>query len=411
MESKDKIEQIVKEAFENYEEPVSRGMWDKISQELPQNAPGQSDPGSGASSSAGSSSAGNVITASKGLSAGIWGGAAIVAVTATTLYFVNSGDENEAVTEAQSARSEILIPANETSANSQDNTVNFEDAAASELVETPSAEVNGQQPSANDQNNNSGQPTSELDDEFTSNPGAGVPVAESEIQKQQPASGTAKSIGTSEFSNDSPSEKPQVIQTEDPAVANTETITGNDAPEQVNEPAAVRYELIASPAEGVAPMEVTLTLKAFSGEVTWDFGDGASGFGGPVISHQYEIPGTYTAWAKFTDETGVQHAEPVIVTVEADDFLKNFIPNVFTPNGDGTNDTFIIKSEQLTECEVTIYDRRGRQVARFLDPEIGWDGTLDGGSLAPEGTYFYVIIAKGKEGQAHNYKGTLKLIR
>lgn len=408
MESKDKIEKVIREAFENYEEPVSQGMWDKISQQLPQGSPSQGGHDGGASSSAGSSTTGNVITASKGLSAGIWGGAAIVAVTATTLYFVNSGDERSGHTTEQKAASEITIE--EPVTELQENTVHFEDVQATGISEESSENADNRQPS-------SGNPESkEVEKVMASNDRSSIIK---NTKDQTSINSTSKQgdpdpVRAGKNTGNGPgneADKPQESLSGKPAVTQSETDRSGDTPEEVTKPATVRYELFASPAEGVAPLEVTLTLKAYSGEVTWDFGDGASGFGGPSISHQYEIPGTYTAWAKFTDESGVQHAEPAIIKVEADDFLKNFIPNVFTPNGDGTNDVFTIRSEQLTECEVTIYDRRGRQVARFLDPEIGWDGTLEGGSLAPEGTYFYVIIAKGKEGQAHNYKGTLKLIR
>jgi gliding motility-associated-like protein len=408
LESKDNIEKIVKKAFENYEEPVSADLWDNISQQLPQNSSGQSDPGSGTSSAGNSTVTGNVITASKGLTAGLWGGAAIVAVTATTLYFVNSGDENGSVSQVQPAKTEASV--SETEVKPLENTIDFENAVQSDISIKQDSDVNAEQPGSVSKKNTN-QTTTVKDEQTTGGTASADPTAEPAVRKQDQASATAVKRNASDPGNRKSSETVKSVHTDDKFIGSSENATGNDLPEQVNEPATFRFELIATPTEGVAPLEVTLKLKTYSGEVTWDFGDGASGFGGPEISHQYEIPGTYTAWAKFTDESGYQHAEPVIIQVEADDFLKNFIPNVFTPNGDGTNDVFTIRSEQLTECEVTIFDRRGRQVARFLDPEIGWDGTFEGGTLAPEGTYFYVIIAKGKEGQAHNYKGTLKLIR
>jgi gliding motility-associated-like protein len=82
------------------------------------------------------------------------------------------------------------------------------------------------------------------------------------------------------------------------------------------------------------------------------------------------------------------------IIVEVDDFL--FIPNVFTPNGDGVNNTFIARGEGLRNIKVSIFDRWGRLMAsKNLDvPATGqvdlWDGTINGNPAA-EGVYFYSV--------------------
>lgn len=86
------------------------------------------------------------------------------------------------------------------------------------------------------------------------------------------------------------------------------------------------------------------------------------------------------------------------------------IPKVFTPNGDGFNDEFRVAYTSLTEFSGTIVNRWGRVVFKWTNPQIGWDGRI-GGKEAPEGTYFYVINARGADGKAYQRKGHINLLR
>ena len=71
------------------------------------------------------------------------------------------------------------------------------------------------------------------------------------------------------------------------------------------------------------------------------------------------------------------------------------IPNVFSPNGDGTNDYFEVDTDGTTEYEFTVFNRSGTRIYHSLSPRIFWDGnSLDGKELK-EGIYYYVIEEKG----------------
>ena len=68
-----------------------------------------------------------------------------------------------------------------------------------------------------------------------------------------------------------------------------------------------------------------------------------------------------------------------------------FIPNTFTPNGDGINDTWNIKYlNAYSACSVSVFTRWGKNVYTSTGYGIPWDGTLSGKPL-PTGTYYYVI--------------------
>jgi gliding motility-associated-like protein len=72
-------------------------------------------------------------------------------------------------------------------------------------------------------------------------------------------------------------------------------------------------------------------------------------------------------------------------------FDKIVIPNAFTPNGDGINDTWFIEPLDLFDQSVTeVYSRYGQVVYRTIGYSNPWDGTNNGKALPP-GTYYYVI--------------------
>lgn len=70
---------------------------------------------------------------------------------------------------------------------------------------------------------------------------------------------------------------------------------------------------------------------------------------------------------------------------------EQFIPNVFTPNGDGVNEYFQPQfREGISGLQVNIYDRWGKLVFQTNDPSAYWDGTFKGKQV-PEGVYFWRI--------------------
>jgi gliding motility-associated-like protein/uncharacterized repeat protein (TIGR01451 family) len=83
------------------------------------------------------------------------------------------------------------------------------------------------------------------------------------------------------------------------------------------------------------------------------------------------------------------------------------ISNVFTPNGDGINDTFVIPGlETYSDTELSIINRWGNTIYQKTNYKNDWDGQ---GMV--EGTYFYVLKAKNKAGVWDTYKGYITLLR
>jgi gliding motility-associated-like protein len=73
------------------------------------------------------------------------------------------------------------------------------------------------------------------------------------------------------------------------------------------------------------------------------------------------------------------------------------VPNVFSPNGDGINDTWNIKNlADYQDCTVNVFNRYGQKVYSSHGYSVPWDGRMNGSPL-PVGTYYYVINVKQGE--------------
>ncbi len=90
-----------------------------------------------------------------------------------------------------------------------------------------------------------------------------------------------------------------------------------------------------------------------------------------------------------------------------------FIPNAFTPNGDGNNDVFRVTTATGVELlQFDVYDRWGVRVWGTTDFRTGWDGTYTTGRDANVNTFYYIFRYRCmKDGQNYIKKGDINLIR
>jgi gliding motility-associated-like protein len=169
---------------------------------------------------------------------------------------------------------------------------------------------------------------------------------------------------------------------------------------------------------GFAPLNVTLynnskSVNSLSITSVWNFGNGTTNITNSSILSQsvtYNQPGTYTV-SLFVSKGNCQDIAKKIIKVDIPSKLE--VPNVFTPNGDGSNDIFFLSAANLTEITALIFDRWGNKVYELTSNtgNIAWDGKNQTGKDVAEGTYFYVITAKGKDDEAYSTKGNLSLYR
>lgn len=87
-----------------------------------------------------------------------------------------------------------------------------------------------------------------------------------------------------------------------------------------------------------------------------------------------------------------------------------FVPDAFTPNGDGSNDVLLVRGRHITKMEFRVFDRWGELVFATEDQAEGWDGTYKGKPVDPA-VYVYWLTATCADGQEYFGKGNVTVIR
>ena len=140
----------------------------------------------------------------------------------------------------------------------------------------------------------------------------------------------------------------------------------------------------------------TIRVEAPAGYSTYRWNGGAS-------SGRYfdvSAPGVYSL--EVQDENGCAATTTFEVKPYCEDII---IPNTFSPNGDGFNDTWIIGGLDDSAATVTVFDRNGQLVFQSRGYSIPWDG-LYKGRLVPVGAYYYhIATSEGK-----SFKGALNVL-
>ncbi|MCT4582593.1 MAG: PKD domain-containing protein [Flavobacteriales bacterium] len=141
----------------------------------------------------------------------------------------------------------------------------------------------------------------------------------------------------------------------------------------------------------------------------WDFGDGAKGFDFEPV-HWYADTGTY--YITLVAYTNNNCMDTTVQGISVTPVISVYVPNTFTPNGDGENDVFNLKSYGIVEdgFELFIFDRWGDQIYYTTTLGEGWDGTHKS-NLSQQDTYVYKIICKDVFGEMHEYKGHINLLK
>ncbi len=91
-----------------------------------------------------------------------------------------------------------------------------------------------------------------------------------------------------------------------------------------------------------------------------------------------------------------------------------YMPNAFTPNGDGKNDDFFGKGflYGVTNFKMQIWNRWGEMVFETNNPDDKWNGERrNSGGMSPEGVYIYVVTFTGPRGEPNEYKGFATVVR
>jgi len=191
-------------------------------------------------------------------------------------------------------------------------------------------------------------------------------------------------------------------------VSSTNACGTSTAISVVNE-TTINANFIANPTSGTVPLVVSFTNNSSgANSFSWNFGNGNSATTQNVNSQTYSAVGVYTV--DLTAINGLCTDNYSLIISVFNEEATLVVPNVFTPNGDNSNDVFRVTGKNIIEFNCTIFNRWGLQLYYWDDIRNGWDGTTDN-TLVPDGTYFYIINAKDLDNKEIKRQGFLQLFQ
>lgn len=166
----------------------------------------------------------------------------------------------------------------------------------------------------------------------------------------------------------------------------------------------------ATPPSGTSPLTVNFTNgSSGANNFVWDFGNGS----GSLLTDPstiYAANGQYTV-TLFAYNNIPSCGDTVTFVINVFDEVLIIVPNIFTPNGDGTNDIFYPQTIGVKSIKGTIYNRWGKKIYEWEGTPsntLGWPGTING-NKAEDGQYYYIINAVGFDDKEYLEKGYLQL--
>jgi len=150
--------------------------------------------------------------------------------------------------------------------------------------------------------------------------------------------------------------------------------------------------------------------STFTAYADWSFGDG---YYSSLISpyHTYGDTGTYHVVLMVESEHGCRDTTSMHIRVK--DFYAFYVPNAFSPDGDGINEIFKPVGHNISEdgYNLMVFNRWGVLVFQTTDKHEGWDGTTLSGVPCWADTYVWQVTYVDFEGIIHQERGVVQLVK
>ncbi|MEO8066288.1 MAG: choice-of-anchor L domain-containing protein [Flavobacteriales bacterium] len=137
----------------------------------------------------------------------------------------------------------------------------------------------------------------------------------------------------------------------------------------------------------------------------WDFADGETD-SAQFTAHRYLSTDDHDVWLWVWNPIGCVDSTNLIVQPPS----HVYVPNSFTPDGDGINDGFAPIGHDLSDYEFNVFDRWGQVIFASTDPNEVWDGKVSGAEPKQD-VYVWKLRTKGRRFGPVEYLGSVTLIR
>lgn len=167
------------------------------------------------------------------------------------------------------------------------------------------------------------------------------------------------------------------------------------------------------PLSGYPGLVVTFTNGSTNAtNYVWDYDNGDTDVTNNVNQNggsTFNSPGTYMVTLTASNGTCDDQDQLIVIVIPFEPLVIH-VPNVFTPDADGLNDTFFIDTENAESMSVIIVNRWGDFIEELDDLTDVWDGTSKGKEVS-EGVYFFKYSIGAKDGTTTEGQGFVELIR
>lgn len=369
------IEEVFKQTFNGFEADVDPGVWANIQSSI--------TAGGGTESSVASSGVGKSIVLK--FVAGI---VALGAITTTIYHFSDNSNSQKEIEVTQ----ELPIGNNEINSNVL---VDKENNQYVKIDATESGAQKNDKKESDLASLNSSEEKKRLE----------ILTPENNVVKDLVVEENNQDLNKQEVVNKPQKEKMDPVKTEKVVLAE------KDKTEKV-----FVGNIQASVTSGKAPLDVMFDVETENVvSYLWDFGDNSFTSSDASTLHTFNEPGEYKVKLTVLDKNANPKTLIKIIIVEKNiTSTLGFIQDAFSPNGDGTNDIYRLKSaKNIKTFNATIRDAlTGKIVYEWNNIEEGWDGADVSGRIMNNGTsYALTIYAEGTDGETHIKQQIITIIK
>ena len=364
------------------EAQVPAGMWERIQSEIAVGAP------------------------ETGVSNGAWwiGGLAAVALMGSMVWVGQSPDNSLTANENVQ---HVVIKSTSERTESSASTSAFDDARAS----TQSTAANASQEMASTESTGQGPTQNQTPTSATVLPTAVENSTESSQETTAPEASLQNDTPQSERTVNLPVRvsQPSVLGSADSSVDEPLESTETSAENENTAEEAKRLEVViqADHTTGYAPFTANLSAKGTADAYHWDLGAGGVVYGDQA-KVTFEEAGVYTVYLIGSNSSGDVRSKPL--TIEVKEGSNLVVPDSFSPNGDGINDTYAVSGVGLRTFHLFITDSKGKVLFETQDMAMHWNPQADNHPVL--GEYYRVNVqAVGVDGKRYSVSKPLHIIR